>query len=457
METGVVVGGGLPGIVSALTLSKHFEKVVLIEKETVLGGALRKKVADGGEKFESGPCVIEPFQSPELNELLLKPSWKEGWNKIAPPLSGHFFDGKLFDNSPYLNCLKLPRKTYCRAVGEMISSINDEGATKNLEQLLTQRFGETLTQTLFAPILSKIFNGTPIWELDKVAADLFPFQKVVAFDPKTTAELSRSTFYKEKLSPGARGSTEVAYYPKFGGIYSWIQALEEELQTQGVEILTGERVKRASQEGELIIELETDSGKKLYPTWLIWTEDPGDLLEAAPCSKAPIRGKTHQAAMVNFTFDTPPCTDLHWLWCFDPRFLSVKATFLSNLDEEGCAQSGSYPMQVTLSADHVGKEKQFLKTAKEELIKMGVVDPIAKVLKEQVVHFPTPFAIPTIDLISSMQENAKQVASRWKNVISGGHLNGFESSPQKAAEHLYSILEKHLKGKRGLEEIQIPI
>lgn len=457
MDIGVVVGGGLPGIVSALVLKEHVSRVVLIEKNTFLGGVYRKKQGEKGQVYETGPCCIEPFLSSSLNEKLLKPSWKETWNRFSYPIIGNFFNGVLTEKTSFIDCRSLDPKVYYMALGEMIAACEQPCRNENLEQVLTTKFGKTLTQTLFAPIVSKIFNGTPIWEIHPLAEDLFGFSKIIAFSPKTTKELFRSPIFSSKLSAGVGEYSNEIFFPKWGGVQSWIQLLEEELRSKGIEIFTQESIVKASYEGEMLTEIQTSSGNKFLPSCLIWTEDPGELLEIAVGEINRVPSKTHEAVLVDFVFDLPPLTDMHWLWCFDPKLLVTKVIFFSNLEEDSCLESGRHRVRLTLSADRFGKEAYYLKAAREELKKLHLFDPSAKILEENLIHFSTPFAIPTTELISEMQDNACKISKKWKNVISGGHLNGFESSPQKAAEHLYATLNELLSGKKKLEEIEIPI
>jgi len=67
----IVVGGGVSGLLSALALSKEGKKVLVLEKDNVLGGVLRSYNVDG-YRVDTGPHVITRLEHGPLKYLMDK-------------------------------------------------------------------------------------------------------------------------------------------------------------------------------------------------------------------------------------------------------------------------------------------------------------------------------------------------------------------------------------------------
>ena len=65
----IIVGAGISGLLSALALSKEGKQVLIIEKESVIGGVCRSYDVDG-YKVDTGPHVITRLDSGPLKYLI---------------------------------------------------------------------------------------------------------------------------------------------------------------------------------------------------------------------------------------------------------------------------------------------------------------------------------------------------------------------------------------------------
>ncbi|HEX7627305.1 MAG TPA: FAD-dependent oxidoreductase, partial [Candidatus Methanoperedens sp.] len=65
----IIVGGGISGLLSALTLSKHGKKVLVIEKDDAVGGNCNSYMVDGFQ-VDTGPHAITHLREGPLRRLM---------------------------------------------------------------------------------------------------------------------------------------------------------------------------------------------------------------------------------------------------------------------------------------------------------------------------------------------------------------------------------------------------
>ena len=65
----IIVGGGISGLLSALTLSKHGKKVLLLEKDEAVGGNCNSYMVDGF-LVDTGPHAITHLREGPLRRLM---------------------------------------------------------------------------------------------------------------------------------------------------------------------------------------------------------------------------------------------------------------------------------------------------------------------------------------------------------------------------------------------------
>src|SRR3990172_8658793 len=65
----IVIGGGISGLLSALTLSKHGKKVLVLEKNSLVGGNCNSYIVDGFQ-VDTGPYAITHLREGPLRRLM---------------------------------------------------------------------------------------------------------------------------------------------------------------------------------------------------------------------------------------------------------------------------------------------------------------------------------------------------------------------------------------------------
>ena len=67
----IVIGSGISGLLSALALSREGKKVVILEKESHIGGVCRSYDVNG-YRVDTGPHAITRLENGPLKELIDK-------------------------------------------------------------------------------------------------------------------------------------------------------------------------------------------------------------------------------------------------------------------------------------------------------------------------------------------------------------------------------------------------
>lgn len=168
----VVIGGGLAGIAAALELKKAGRKVLVLEKEEVLGGKTGTFVSPHGP-FPTGPTSFNGRNAIFWRLLRLLELEDEAL-KLAPSSSARFIvrNGKLEALRPNpLSVLTTGALTFSdksALVKDFLSRKRSAGSgeDESLDSFLERRFGRSLVDHFFAAVLTGIFAG----DLKKLSA-----------------------------------------------------------------------------------------------------------------------------------------------------------------------------------------------------------------------------------------------------------------------------------------------
>lgn len=172
----IVVGAGISGILSALALGKEGKKVVVIEKNNIIGGNCRTYEINGYHT-DTGPHVITGLLSGPLKTIIKK------YFTVVPrflPIGSYFVrDGKKFQNFP-LTLLQLAyfdilsKKERLLISGAMIdavanSSLNKKALEKSVYDYM-KKYNATEKTLKLVDAISYFLSGksmheTPTWRI----------------------------------------------------------------------------------------------------------------------------------------------------------------------------------------------------------------------------------------------------------------------------------------------------
>ena len=153
MSTVVVGGGGISGLCACRLLTQRHDKVILVEKDQVLGGLLKSQTNAMGHVFDLGTHFISGTTIPELNDLLFADLDLDKCYEFPRLLVGSYFNGSLSADSDCINTRTLPDNIHKRCVVELLNLEPDDNISKNLRDYLLKNYGTTITEQVFAPVV----------------------------------------------------------------------------------------------------------------------------------------------------------------------------------------------------------------------------------------------------------------------------------------------------------------
>ena len=144
----IIVGSGISGLLAGLLLSKRGEKVIIIEKESEVGGLLRSY--DYGEYgvFDYGMHNFLETGVCEIDKSILELLPIEEWNILEGDkrdLAGLYFEGKIQFNSPYIDIRHWDADDL-NNLREIFKSTKNKSLSppKNAEEYGIERFGRKI-------------------------------------------------------------------------------------------------------------------------------------------------------------------------------------------------------------------------------------------------------------------------------------------------------------------------
>ncbi|TGV30978.1 hypothetical protein EN829_034885 [Mesorhizobium sp. M00.F.Ca.ET.186.01.1.1] len=425
METAVVVGGGIAGLLSSILLKEKYEQVFLVERGPECGGLLRSFENKDGVSFDLGTHVLKETGIAPLDELLFSNLQNDEWSTLDYLKVGNYFEGKLNKNSQFINTKDMPTELYQKGLVELLHTKPITEPPHHLQEYLVQYFGETFTQHIFKPLMKKL-QGASLEELHHTAHILFGYSRLIGGDAQTSRELKTSPFYDGKLAFASylEGSSHLKnFYPRTGGIGKWVHSLEKVATERGVTILTSESVEVITRENKHAREIVLQSGKKLACDMLVWTIAPFLLLKSSGVqmdSKVP---QFRRMSLHHYVFDRPFQTDNYYLYCNDPEMKSFRVTLYPNMrHEEQANATFNCTVEAFIQPDDTLQELD--EQLANELRKMGIIDQDAQMLTVDSSFVPAGFPVLTKEYVELLQSHNTMVAQSFDNVVLLGKGNG---------------------------------
>lgn len=433
MSTTVIVGGGIAGIVSALLSVGRSERIVLIEKEPELGGLYKSQtfeVEGNSLSFDMGSHFLRDTGIPDLDRLIFGGLDSEEWLSLGNLRGGGFYGNTLNSSSPHIDARKMNKlEDYSNGFLELLEHCSFHSKTfLNLEEQLTATFGPTLTNSLFRPILEKKFLGCPLHELAPDSHRLFGLSKIIALTPEAARELKNLPSLDAKLAfhSSSEGASPLRnFYPRRGGIETWIKYLQAKLKKTCVEVMTQTAVERLEFNTGKIMYLGLSGGEKINVDRLIWTIPvPGFLVAAGikPPEKLSPPRKLY-TSVYHFVFDRKFQTDVHYIQCHSPELKSFRLTLYPNVQPVDSANAHWHLTTEMVTPDEPDLEL-LTKTAEVELRTMGIINAQTRKLYQHAQILKDGFPCPTVAFFTQADRLIEFVKDRFENVIFLGRAAG---------------------------------
>jgi len=415
----IVVGGGIAGIVSAMLWAKRGAAVTLIEASDQIGGLLCSYTNRAGAVFDHGTHILKRTGIEGLDDLLYSQISEDRWNILDRLKAGGFFHGELCSTSQFVDLRALPGPVRNAAVYELLNSEPVENIEYlNASEYAKATYGPTLTNDVIAPVTAKLF-GKPLEEMQSSALGLVGLTRFIGFDRFASQQIKKSDFFDVKFgySTWDDGISDLEnYYPKFGGIQTWIDELVVKLISLDVKIETDCRLTNIHLSDQRIVSIETNRFLSEVDE-VCWTVSPGILLNALQASfpggmKPP---QFRSSALIHGVVDRDFDSDLYFLFCHDPELVSYRITLYSNL-RGGSANGDGVPFNFTVEvmADDVTVNDPALgERVISEMRRIGVIGASHQVTFCEVVTSEKGFPLPTSDFVENslrLAEHCEQLA-----------------------------------------------
>jgi len=421
----VVVGGGLAGLVAGLLLLRRGERVVLVEREASCGGLLRTLDLPGGRSFDQGTHLARETGVKELDELLLGELAPRAWRSFETLACGHHAAGELNVDSPFLGLESLPASLRARAAAELLALPLDRGPHSGLDTWLRARFGATLCEHVLEPLV-RARTGRAPRELAPELAPILGLTRVRAFAPAAARALKRSPRFDQRLAypsyeDGRSGLR--SFYPRRGGIGSWIAQLAERFEREGGLLFTGQSVTRLERQGARVRTVALSSGFLLPCDRLVWTLPASLCLRAAGLACEDARPPALEAELYHFELDAPPAVALLYATNHDALLRCFRATLYTNLQGRSPAPDAHLCTAELLRSPDQAPAPEPERIA-AELRAMGLFPAAANARCLARQRLPAAFPVPGPEHRRAAARVLAQARSSFANAHFLGRANG---------------------------------
>ena len=233
----LIIGGGVAGLMAGIELSKNDKKVVILEKESVVGGQCRTEILEtkdetyrfdyGGHRFITNNEVLLSFVEEILGDDLL----------VANRSSVILHQNRIYEYPLNIkNLLKVA--PFKLLFGTFIDSLKIifklvKPNNSSFKSWIVSRFGETLYENFFGPYTKKLWGIEP----ENLSAD-WAGQRISLLDLK---DVVKKLLFKNKKT--VRTYAKSYRYPKygFGGLPL---KMAKKFESLGGKIFTNESVEK---------------------------------------------------------------------------------------------------------------------------------------------------------------------------------------------------------------------
>lgn len=376
----VIIGAGLTGISAAYHLEqKKFFDYVMLEKDATVGGLCRSVIQDGFTFDYTGHLLHS--SDPYFHNLLASICGLEHFNTIQR--RSFIYSQNVYTHYPIqINLHGLPINTITRCIEGFLHRKKSKCKPKSFYEWALQQFGSGLARYFFFPYQQKIFS----YNIKKITASW-----TGRFVPKT----SLSQILQGALQPPENtvGYNAHFYYPKEGGIISWVQKLAATLHNP---IYTNHAVTHIDMRTKTVT---TNQGATFTYDYLLNTTPLDQFLnrvkEPSNISLRAAADKLLCNSVLNFNlgFSRPDVSDKHWIYFPEKEYpfyrLGFPHNFAHSMAPIGCSSLYGELSYLKNSTSTVQKK---LKTALEATKKvLGIADH--DIMTEKIINIPHAYVI----------------------------------------------------------------
>ncbi|MGS0534961.1 NAD(P)-binding protein [Pseudoalteromonas sp. SaAl2] len=432
MKTCVVVGGGVCGLTASILLKKRYDRVLLVEQGSVVGGLLSSVKDEQGNIYDQGTHIPVTTGIEEVDDIIFNFENKEiHWHQFQRLETGNYFAGSWDLETQTIDARKLNEGIYHKGVGEFLSSIQPSSAT-NIEAYLNETLGPTFYENLAMPVINKLYGK----DVDKkrlstsTSINYFGANRIKAFDENLTRILKQHPEIDKKL--GFHKSSEYDsylkennfpmpyyFYPNTDGVQLWVSELVSKAQAVGVEIITNTQVKKLFESNGKIDSVELSNSEVINTELVFWSAPPVFALHAGGLPIHSYRPTFRTAYILHATFDKPLNNNKsHYLWNWDPSSEIFRITLYDNLRTEKTHSVSAEVLRDKSEAEFT------LSEGVEDLRNMGLITEDAAIQSGFVQQIENTFPVPTKGFAEATEINYQTLISAYSNILVSGRFSG---------------------------------
>lgn len=453
-NTSVVVGGGICGLMASILLKEKYREVFLIEQSDKVGGLFCSVTDSAGVSYDMGSHIPNSLQNEKLDELLFGPpsTRTEKWNVIEKLQSGNYFEGQWDLDSPFPDARHLDNRYYQTGCSELIQ-IPDLIDDKHIAQWADRNLGPTFCEHIVKPILGKLYGKHNDPYKLTMAAGLFGFTRILAFEPDIANQLKNLPSFDTRLGYQTKhhfdqraerdGMTTPKYfYPKSGdGIESWVHYLLEKATSRGVKVMTSEGIERINVDNNKVSSVILKNSSSTIPTDLLfWSAPPFIALQAMEIEPSRFKPELRTAVVFHTNFDKPLLNQKsHYLWNWDKSSPIFRYTLYPNLSLQ--RNYNHVSSELLCCPNEV--ENFDLDFMVEHLKSVALVAKDAKCTSsfKQVIH--NTFPVPTEEFENNNQRNYQSLYESADNIIISGRYGGKQWRQAEVLLSAYDDIQRH--------------
>lgn len=438
MDTFVVVGAGISGLLSAYLLKSNdpTRDVWLIEKDDEFGGLLKSfNYQDGKGVFDMGIHTVYDTGIEELDNLIKSFIPLDEWIELSGrkrDFGGTYFNKTLQKNVAYIDVRNFDKSKQDEYIDDFFCNLNknDPNTAKNAKEYLSFKYGDKLTKDIFEKIVSKLYSF-PLEETHSFIAQLLPFGRIVLLEDDIMEVLGKSAsvrnsigFTDQLLVPEEFVASKSAWYPKSYGMQTFVSAIISKLEEIGVNTLSSSFVKSSTINTDDTLNLVVSSIKNEDFTIpcvkkLVWTS-------GIPSAYFTLTNETKK----NFAFDKPVRTcfvniglkskpevnGFYYLYCLEAGFITHRLSCPFNFCEASY-KDGIYRLTVEVILKDDLEDDQIIEKVKKELEVMKVASS-DDILFSEIEHTKGGYPSISNKNINAINEMRDLVKNEYKDSIS---------------------------------------
>jgi protoporphyrinogen oxidase len=322
-----IVGAGPSGLTLAYKLLQSGFKVLLIERDSRIGGLAKSHDYDG-QVFDTGPKRFhtdDPIVVEFLDHIM-----KEDMLRIGRSTEVHFL-GKYF-NWPLKSSdlWRLPPGTGVKCVLDLLKE-RKVGDPQSFHNYIVSKYGETLYQTFFAPYTHKFLR----WDTEDIHSDWAStgINRTVIdkrVKANTLLDLLKGVLLPDKVE------TEFLY-PAKGGFGAFYEKLIKLCSAyENFSVILGDKIRALEEHGARFRGI-TQAGRSVSFGQLVWSGNLNDLMGV-------IEGTAPHMHYLNTIFYNIICREngigkhrAQWIYVSKGEGLVSRITCMKEFSKETCA------------------------------------------------------------------------------------------------------------------------